>query len=131
MTSNESWGTIGLPPILVVCDYHKDSGRTSLEQASSEGLLFMTRPQLIVYRVILCEQYLIREEAASMCILEEVIASASKRVIPSQIGACREQARICEPRRSPAILTKQQRADWCPEKFDSGLRVYCYEKSVE
>ena len=40
---------IGLPPILVVCNYHNDRGMTSLEQASSEGLLFMTRPQLVVH----------------------------------------------------------------------------------
>jgi hypothetical protein len=35
-----------LPPILVVFDYHNDSGKSSLEQASSEGFLFMTKPQL-------------------------------------------------------------------------------------
>jgi hypothetical protein len=35
-----------MPPILVVCDYHNDSGTSSLEQASSEGFLFMTKPQL-------------------------------------------------------------------------------------
>jgi len=49
VTSSESWDTIGfigLPPILVVFDYHNDSGKSSLEQASSEGLLFMTRPHL-------------------------------------------------------------------------------------
>src|SRR6266851_2240931 len=46
VTSNESWDTIGVPPILVVCNYHNDRGMTSLEQASSEGLLFMTRPHL-------------------------------------------------------------------------------------
>src|SRR5271157_3119475 len=47
ITRNESWGTIKLPPIRVVCNYHNDSGRTSLEQVSSEGLLFMTRPHII------------------------------------------------------------------------------------
>jgi len=35
-----------MPPILVVCDDHNDSGRTSLEQVSSEGVLFMTSPHL-------------------------------------------------------------------------------------
>jgi hypothetical protein len=29
-----------------VFDYHNDSGKSSLEQASSEGFLFMTKPQL-------------------------------------------------------------------------------------
>src|SRR5258708_15279037 len=46
VTSNESWDTIGLPPILVVFDYHNDRSKPSLEQPSSEGFLFMTRPQL-------------------------------------------------------------------------------------
>ncbi len=31
----------------VVFDFHNDRGKTSLEQASSERLLFMTKPQLI------------------------------------------------------------------------------------
>ena len=47
MTSNESWDTVGLPPILVVFDYHNDRSKPSLEQPSSEGFLFMTRPQLV------------------------------------------------------------------------------------
>src|SRR5690242_5478988 len=47
MTSNESWDTIGQPPLVVAVDYHNDRGIPSLEQASNEGLLFMTRPHLI------------------------------------------------------------------------------------
>src|SRR5258707_10004885 len=46
VTSNESWDTIGLPPILVVFDYHNDRSKPSLEQPSREGFLFMTRPHL-------------------------------------------------------------------------------------
>jgi hypothetical protein len=33
-------------PILVVFDYHNDRSKPSLEQPSSEGFLFMTRPHL-------------------------------------------------------------------------------------
>src|ERR1051326_1596925 len=46
VTSNESWDTIGEPPILVVVDYHNDRSKPSLEQPSSEPFLFMTRPRL-------------------------------------------------------------------------------------
>src|ERR1051326_2059014 len=52
VTSNESWDTIGEPPILVVVDYHNDRSKPSLEQPSSEPFLFMTRPQLGTYLII-------------------------------------------------------------------------------
>src|SRR5258708_5959478 len=46
VTSNVSWDTIGLPPILVVVDDHNDRSKSSLEQPSRVGFLFMTRPRL-------------------------------------------------------------------------------------
>jgi hypothetical protein len=46
-----------MPPILVVCDYHNDSDRTSLEQVSSEGFQFMTRPQLITNEAFNLDNY--------------------------------------------------------------------------
>jgi hypothetical protein len=48
------WGAamlLRLPdPILVVVDYHNDRSKSSLEQPSRVGFLFMTRPQLIGLR---------------------------------------------------------------------------------
>ncbi len=35
VTSNESWDTIGVPPILGGCDYHHDRGNALLGQASA------------------------------------------------------------------------------------------------
>src|SRR5947209_9907179 len=49
VTSNESWDTIGLSPLLVVCDYHNDRSNAWLEQVSSAGFLFMTRPHLAIF----------------------------------------------------------------------------------
>jgi hypothetical protein len=37
-----------MPPNFVVCNYHNDKCNASLEQASSEGFLFMTMPDLNV-----------------------------------------------------------------------------------
>src|SRR5258708_36102600 len=48
VTSNVSWDTIGLPPILVVVDDHNDRSKSSLEQPSRVGFLFMTRPRLTI-----------------------------------------------------------------------------------
>jgi hypothetical protein len=52
VTSNESWDTIGVPPIFVAFDYSNDRGTTSLGQASSECLPWMTRPQLVNGRAL-------------------------------------------------------------------------------
>ena len=40
VTSNQSWDTRGLPPILVVVDYHNDRSKSSPEQPSRVGFLF-------------------------------------------------------------------------------------------